>query len=130
MVAAKKKANAYFNANIVDVTDMFVYPSAFASEFTFATIAEQSNIAFYITAQYQKFLLHMETIEKNLWESINPKEIDSELFDKVQHLHKMVLDWKNRAHKSLHTKIMNCMYSRYIVNTLVNASIQKIPFKV
>lgn len=129
LVKAKEDATAYFAANKVNVTNMFVYPNVFVSEFPFIALAEQPVVVHLINTEYQKFQIRLEKTKKDLMDSINPKEIDCELFHKLNHTFNMIIDWRGRVKPAIHTRIMNIVHSRYIVNTLANASVQKFPFK-
>lgn len=125
MTEESKKALHKYMSTSIDVITMLNKPHLFTSWLSFASIQEQVNMSHVIIGEYQKFQIIAWNKMKDVRDKVNPKEIDSELFDSTQKLYSMVLDWKKRAYWILHVKIMNRIHSQYIVSCLHQNSLSK-----
>lgn len=125
-VRNKSWAKKYFQNKDLDIENIFVSPNVFASQCDFATLQEQSVIAHVIRLEFETLVFLLEKSKKEIRDTIDPLEIDAELFSKINKLHALVFDWRNRAISSVHSKIMNNIYTNYVVTCLTNTNNSKI----
>lgn len=99
---------------------LFTQPNMFAASLPFANIYEQAAVVHIIHTEYQKFHILVEAKKQKFHDSIDPKQIDPELFEKVYSLQKMFLDRKWRIQKSLLTLVMSYLYRQVVADCMTS----------